>query len=489
MATYFSDAFSIDPELLEKHGAFNISLITDLPLFIDPFLLFNSKKPEYQALHAAMIRYLVFLKDQAAAGTVTTPLLRAWYCFPEVRQTWLGFSQTGNSGSGLGMDFAEALHKSLHDLFPDFGTERVTRGSHIEKVCLIRSGVGRDNISDFTTNLIKGYLCAYTQEFTLQYFSDAQRREVSIRGVRFNYDTMVWEPDRYVLPWVNDDYVILTPKDILTRDENWISREDFFRSFEEIPTAIPDAQLRAQVENYFRRVLVRPKDREPNKEEKAQAAATTLHEYPELVDYYIRYKEDRGEKATNVSTAKVRSSERLFVRQVAEFQHILHMVTGFYKVAGNTYEEVHERIGYLKDQIENKGCHRIFYIDGEPIGTEQMLQIMYRLVWIGTPSDVSREVNDGRGPADFKISRGAQDKTIVEMKLGSNKQLERNLQKQAEIYQKASDAPKAVKVILFFSETEEQRVRSILKKLQLSQSRDIVLIDARNDNKPSGSKA
>lgn len=48
---YFSDIFKVDPETLEGHGAFDISLLTDLPLFLDPFLLFNSKKPEYQALH------------------------------------------------------------------------------------------------------------------------------------------------------------------------------------------------------------------------------------------------------------------------------------------------------------------------------------------------------------------------------------------------------------------------------------------------------
>jgi len=43
MATFFSDHFGIDSAVLAKYGAFNVSLITDLPLFIDPFLLFNSK--------------------------------------------------------------------------------------------------------------------------------------------------------------------------------------------------------------------------------------------------------------------------------------------------------------------------------------------------------------------------------------------------------------------------------------------------------------
>jgi len=65
MATFFADHFGIDPESVEDHGAFNISLVTDLPLFIDPFLLFNSAKPEYQELHHQIIRYLVFLRDKS----------------------------------------------------------------------------------------------------------------------------------------------------------------------------------------------------------------------------------------------------------------------------------------------------------------------------------------------------------------------------------------------------------------------------------------
>jgi hypothetical protein len=167
MATYFSDYFNVSPDALEKHGAFNVSLVTDLPLFIDPFLLFNSKKTEYRSLHDEMIRYLVFLKNKAANGVTNSALLRAWYCFPEIKQTWLGFSQTGNRGHGLGMDFALSLHKNLYKLFSDFGDEKITRGSHLEKVCLIREGVGRDNVSDFTTNLIKSYLLAYTQKFAI----------------------------------------------------------------------------------------------------------------------------------------------------------------------------------------------------------------------------------------------------------------------------------------------------------------------------------
>lgn len=489
MATFFSDRFGVDPKVLGDYGAFNVSLITDLPLFIDPFLLFNSKKPEYQALHEEIIRYLVFLRDKAAKGVVDPGLLRAWYCFPEVKQTWLGFSESGNEGRGLGLDFAKALHSSLHEIFPGFGKERISKGSHLEKVCLIKSGVGRDNISDFTTNLIKGHLFSYTQQFALAHLKSEQTRPVSIRNVRFNYDTETWESHLFSLPWTGVDYVVLTPKDMLTRDENWINRSDLLNGFEELPAAIPDAQLRMQINNYFDKVLVRRKDKPPTKIERDEAAARTMLQFPEIIDYYIREKEKGGARANSVSAEKVRFSEVLFNAQVRALQKMLQELSEFYGTPYSSYEEAHKRLVYLKDVIENKGGHRLFYKDGKPIQYEKDLQIMYRLVWYGTVHDVSTEVNDGRGPADFKISKGARNKTIVEMKLAKNTSLQRNLQKQVEIYQKASDAKSGIKVVVFFSKSEENRVRRIIKRLGLAGNRDVVLIDARADNKPSGSKS
>jgi len=42
--------------------------MSDLPLFIDPFLLFNSSNPAYQLLHENIIKYLEFLRDQSTTG-------------------------------------------------------------------------------------------------------------------------------------------------------------------------------------------------------------------------------------------------------------------------------------------------------------------------------------------------------------------------------------------------------------------------------------
>src|SRR5690606_21585493 len=84
---YFSDYFQVSPDTLSSYGAFNVSLVNDLPLFIDPFLLFNSEKEEYQSLHAEIIKYLRFLREQSATGRLNDALIRRWYSFPEVKQT------------------------------------------------------------------------------------------------------------------------------------------------------------------------------------------------------------------------------------------------------------------------------------------------------------------------------------------------------------------------------------------------------------------
>ena len=156
---YFSDFFEVDEDDIEAYGAINISLINDLPLFIDPFLLFNSENESYQAIHCEIIDYLLFLQAQAEKyPQPTRGMISSWYCFPEVKQTWLGFSLDGNSGRGLGEDFAIHLHKGLQTIFKDFGKETITKSSHLEKICLISPMVGRDKISDFATNFGKKYL-------------------------------------------------------------------------------------------------------------------------------------------------------------------------------------------------------------------------------------------------------------------------------------------------------------------------------------------
>lgn len=254
MELHFSQYFDIEPKVLRDYGAFDISVASDLPLFVDPFLLFNSEKDEYQQLHAEILKYLIFLRDKATAD-LDPALIKNLYRFKEVKQNWLGFTVLGNGGSGLGQGFAVALHSSLGTILSNFGEESVTQDSHLEKLCLIRGGVGRDNISDFTTNLIKHYLCEYTETFARKHMKAEHCREMPVTRARFNYDTETWETKRYYLPVLDDDFVLLTPVDMLTRDDTWINHSDMIHQFGQLPDAVEDDQLRAQINQYFRSKL------------------------------------------------------------------------------------------------------------------------------------------------------------------------------------------------------------------------------------------
>jgi hypothetical protein len=488
---YFSDFFNIDPAILDAYGAFNVSLINDLPLFIDPFLLFNSEKPEYRQLHNEMIQYLVFLRDNSDSGGISKGQLQAWYQFKEIRQNWLGFSQVGNRGSALGPQFGRALNANLGSIFHNFGSEQVTQGSHLEKVCIVAPGVGKDNISDFTTSLIHHFLLDYTVQFAKSNLRDDQRSSFPVSRAKFNYDTRTWETKTYELPRFDRDYVLLTPVDILTRDDTWISRADLLNTFDQIANSIPNEQLRFQLNQYLAEALSGREGETPKEREARvrRARAEAIARFPEIVEHYIREKEDTGDQAQSISAEKVRDTRSLLVDGVRDFVDTYLIGTEFYTGVLDSYEEAMRRVQFLKHVIEKQDAYRIFYVDGEPCRRESDLQYIFKFTLYASTFDFNAETNNGRGPADFAASMGSADKSLIEFKLASNSQLKSNLQKQTAVYEQASGARRSIKVICYFTSGELQRVEKILKELELQSDSSIVLIDARSDNKPSASKA
>ena len=286
---YFTEIFRVEEKVLEDYGAIDISLINDIPLFIDPFLLYASDKPEYQALHEGIIDYLVFLRGKAAEKNVTVEKINRWYRFPEVKQNWLGYSETGNGGSGLGVDFGQSMTNNICSVFPNLRSETITETSHLEKICLFRTGVGRDNISDFTCNLIKEYLLRYTETFARQHLKPEQCQRVSVQKVRFDYSLEVWQSGTFYLPYFNNDFVLLTPKDLLTKDENWINLGDMTHRFLDITASLPNAELRDQINDVYAKAI-------PDHATQKQindAAINAISRYPLLMDYYIKIKEQK----------------------------------------------------------------------------------------------------------------------------------------------------------------------------------------------------
>ncbi len=472
----FSDYFDLNKKTLEDYGALNICLTADLPLFIDPFLLFASEKPEYQRLHKEVVEHLIFLKEHAVDSNETDVNV-SLFRFPEIKQNWLGMSKYGNDGKGLGKGFAKSAINAFKGFYRNFGEEEITEDSHIEKLTLVKSGIGKDFISDFTTNLILEYLLEYTEEFASKHLNQNHIKEFSIR-CRFDKITKTWQPRRFKLPHLfrekNSDFIILTPLDILTIDDATINNDDLISSFSNVTRSLENESLRSSINDFFSSHM--PK--KPSKEDRLKAIYLTIEKFPEIVDYYIKLKEDKKEDIGPVALEKIEELKSKLLDALTPFCKLLDDNSDFYSIFPNSYEEALKRALFLKEVIENNDGYRIFYYNNRPIAKEEMIQRIFRLTWYASPFDVNSEVNNGRGPADYKISFGSGDSAIVEFKLAKSSSLKNNLSNQTNIYKVASKSARDISVVLCYTTSELRKVNKTLKEIGKEGHENIIIIDA-----------
>lgn len=144
----------------------------------------------------------------------------------------------------------------------------------------------------------------------------------------------------------------------------------------------------------------------------------------------------------------------------------------------SSYEEAIYRLNALKHIIENKNGHKIFEkIENQ---NEFMFQSLFKIICQGSIYDINSEVNNGRGPVDFTVSKGTKDKTIIEFKLAKNPKLKQNIKHQVEIYKIANETTHAVVGIIYFEDSELEKTLKVIKELNLEDNQNIILIDSRN---------
>lgn len=153
------------------------------------------------------------------------------------------------------------------------------------------------------------------------------------------------------------------------------------------------------------------------------------------------------------------------------------------KETHSSYEEAIYRVRILKSVIEDKGGFRLFKnLENQK---EAIFQLLFQFVKEGAALDINAEVDNGRGPVDFIVSNGPEDKTVIEFKLAKNTSLRRSLRHQITAYKKANNTDKFVIAILYFNQDEYQRAISALKMENLFEAENVLLIDGQQ--KPSAS--
>lgn len=159
------------------------------------------------------------------------------------------------------------------------------------------------------------------------------------------------------------------------------------------------------------------------------------------------------------------------------------MLTHPVKKTNSSLEEAVYRIKLLKRFIENNNGNRAFR--GVENQNESVFQLVFKSICSDSIWDINSEIDNGRGPVDFTVSRGAMDKTVIELKLAKSSKLKQNLQYQVDIYKQAKHSDQSVIAILHFNKAERDRAVKILKELNLDKLKNIILIDG--EEKPSAS--
>jgi hypothetical protein len=220
------------PRLTDHHGIhksqadldFAIQFFNeDIPLYVDPYLLWKSPSMQDQSLHTVItnsFNHLNFLIKKGQENEAIETLITLSEC----SEVGLGVSTTRK---GLRIGPKQAYE--ILDLFKNIPEYSQFGFTHFELIQLYISGISKDRISDISCNYIKSFLIDYTMEQCE--VNNIPTERVILDSV-YNYQNNSFDLDQKLLLPVNPktrEPLIFTPKRWL-RFNPWINFEDYFKS-------------------------------------------------------------------------------------------------------------------------------------------------------------------------------------------------------------------------------------------------------------------
>lgn len=253
----------------------------DLPMGIDPFLLFKSRDSQFADLHAAIL--VAFTRGIELIRSRQTHKARQLLDFPEVGEIGLGYTKKGKQGTGLGEFLSELLLETLSDA-PAL-LERGVR--HIEEMQLVSVGIGPDRISDISANLLKQFLIDYTRK-QCRLWDIPMTSGIPVEHI-FDFDSFSWYDGYFDLPLspIDSSPMLFVPRRIV-RVLPWINYEDFFRM--EFSSYLRAKRVRSRLQDQKRAVTPSPMRSKP------QVVALARIEV-DRIDRYVSSKEAAASQA------------------------------------------------------------------------------------------------------------------------------------------------------------------------------------------------
>ena len=190
----------------------------DIPLYLDPFLLWRSPSLQDQALHTSLINsfnHLGWLVKQGRRHEAVQLLINLSEC----DEVGLGVSRT-REGHRIGKGTAGDILDLFHDI-PDYYTSGFV---HFEEIQFFVDHISRDRISDFACSFLKSFLVDYTIEQCEAHGIPSEAVRVPVYS--YNEHTIRTESVKLPVHPEKRSAILFVPKRWL-RSTLWLSFDDY----------------------------------------------------------------------------------------------------------------------------------------------------------------------------------------------------------------------------------------------------------------------
>jgi len=431
MVISLADFYGIDPQLFNKTGALDPILGVDTRLFIDPRLLVDTTVPELAnsagkiAAHFDdVIRLLLNVQQE---GDPFWRRADRFLSFPEVRGLCIGYSSESTAGRGMG----PKKRAKLLDTATRIVQAGVKDPTLFELIGAFEDGIGPDLISDMVAKIIMPDLIAFTQRVCSDLGIPMETQRISAQHTA---EDLPKNPE-------TDHPIVLVPRDVLRDLPVAESFSDIFWI----------AEQNQELRDELNRIIGTSWRKLTTSEQKHGLKESFVANPKTLEDVIAKYV---AAQRTRYDFEDDRAGEVQWYRVARELpiKHKLDLNLSPAPTAEEVLAVVAKICDHFARLVEDNQLCRLLY---DKYG-ERKHESAAQLLFFGIAAsyceandlDLSPESDAGRGPVDFKVSKGFTGKVVVEVKLTSNQQLMHGYETQLPIYQRAEVSPKGIYLVL-----------------------------------------
>ena len=468
MPVTFSKHFNIPDKKIEESGVFDVILDVDTRVFIDPALIDLCTEPEFIGAKSKIETYfsniITLLKHSKHKNDMYWVKANRLLAFREITGTCFGYSQNGTDGNAIGPELRNSILNTIKELLDAGETDPVL----FELLGVFQEGIGCDRVSDLITFILIENILEYTQRVTL----DADIKFISISYHNKQYMICV-------NPY-NNKTLLLLPEVLLSPLPVADGFDDIDRICQE------NERVRQEINAYFdlggKKKL--------HKSQIHQLLQRNLNFRAALVSAYktipkIPYNFEADPAGEYAWFAASKDFADRFPLDLSGIP--LNSNADVCNVATTI-------CNHFKTLIEDHNLSKLLYNEDGSAKHESVAQLLFYGIadsyCDANNIDLTKEGNNGRGPVDFKLSRGARSKIVIETKLTSNPQLIHGIEVQLPIYMTQENTNHAIYLVIDTGHTT--RLNNFIKyynELSAETKKKIsyILVDA--SSKQSASKA